>query len=64
MCSLDHCDFAACGAQALVRAEFVTGPLFFCRHHWRAVADAAGPAALCVIEEQDNPAGSNLLQVA
>jgi hypothetical protein len=64
MCSLDRCDFAACDAQALVRAEFITGPLFFCGHHWREVADAAAPAALYVIDEQDNPADSNLLQVA
>lgn len=29
----DRCD--SCGAQALVRATFLTGMLLFCRHHAR-----------------------------
>ena len=48
----DRCDRAECGAQALVRAEFTTGPLFFCGHHWREVAYRARLEAVFV-DEQD-----------
>lgn len=52
MDSSDRCDRAECGAEALVRAEFATGPLFFCGHHWREVADTATQAALSVVDER------------
>jgi hypothetical protein len=52
MSFVDRCDRAECGAQALVQAQFTTGPLFFCGHHWREVADAATQAALSVVDEQ------------
>jgi len=60
----DRCDYAECGAQALVRAQFTAGPLFFCGHHWRKVAYAAGQAALHVIDEQTTSAESSMLPVA
>ncbi len=50
MDTADRCDRAECGAQALVRADFAPGPLFFCGHHWRVVADAATGAALFVMD--------------
>jgi hypothetical protein len=60
----DRCDSAECGAQALVRAQFAAGPLFFCGHHWREVAEAATRAALTVVDEQEAPAESSMLPVA
>jgi hypothetical protein len=60
----DRCDRAECGAQALVRAQFVTGPLFFCGYHWREVAESATQAALFVVDEQTVPAESSMLPVA
>jgi hypothetical protein len=60
----DRCDRAECGAQALVRAQFAAGPLFFCGHHWREVAEAATRAALTVVDEQEAPAESSMLPVA
>lgn len=63
MSFVDRCDRAECGAQALVRAEFATGPLFFCGHHWREVANTAAQAALFVVDEQTAPARSNMLPV-
>ena len=60
----DRCDRAECGAQALVRAQFAAGPLFFCGHHWREVAEAATRAALFVVDEQTVPAESSMLPVA
>ena len=48
----DRCDHAECGAEALVRAQFAVGPLFFCGHHWREVADTATQAALHVVDER------------
>jgi hypothetical protein len=64
MSFVDRCDRAECGAQALVRAQFATGPLFFCGHHWREVAGAAAQAALFVVDEQTIPAVSTMLPVA
>jgi len=64
MNSDDRCDSAECGAQALVRAEFATGPLFFCGHHWREVADTATRAALFVVDERTAPAETSMLPVA
>lgn len=61
---IDRCDRAECGAQALVRAQFATGPLFFCGHHWREVADTATQAALFVVDEQTAPAASAMVPVA
>jgi hypothetical protein len=63
MSFVDRCDRAECGAQAFVRAEFATGPLFFCGHHWREVANTAAQAALFVVDDQTVPAGSNMLPV-
>jgi hypothetical protein len=60
----DRCDRAECGAQALVRADFATGPLFFCGHHWREVAESATQAALFVVDEQETLADSSMLPVA
>jgi hypothetical protein len=65
MDTVDRCDRAECGAQALVRADFLTGSLFFCGHHWREVAYAAGQAALFVLDEQTAPSSeSSMLPVA
>ena len=64
MDTVDRCDRAECGAQALVRAQFAAGPLFFCGHHWREVAEAATPAALFVMDEQTAPDRTSLLPVA
>jgi hypothetical protein len=64
MSFVDRCDRAECGAQALVQAQFATGPLFFCGHHWREVADAAARAALFVVDEQVTPAVRTMLPVA
>jgi len=64
MDTVDRCDHAECGAQALVRADFVSGPLFFCGHHWREVADVATQAALFVKDEQTAAAETSLLAVA
>ena len=61
---LDRCDRADCGAQALVRAQFATGPLFFCGHHWREVAYTAGQAALFVLDEQTAAPESSMVPVA
>ena len=63
MDTADRCDRAECGAQALVRADFASGPLFFCGHHWREVADAATRAALFVMDEQTAPDETSLLPV-
>lgn len=46
----DLCDYAECNARALVHVEFVTGPLDFCGHHWRAVEPVARPQALRVVD--------------
>ena len=64
MDTVDRCDRAECGAQALVRAQFAAGPLFFCGHHWREVAEGATRAALFVVDEQTVPAESSMLPVA
>ena len=64
MDTVDRCDRAECGAQALVRADFVTGSLFFCGHHWREVQYAASHAALFVLDEQTAPSESSMLPVA
>ena len=64
MDSGDRCDSAECGAQALVRAQFAAGPLFFCGHHWRKVAEAATGAAVFVVDEQTVPAETSMLHVA
>jgi hypothetical protein len=48
---LDRCDHGACNARALVRAEFGTGALDFCGHHWRALEPAARPRAVFVCDE-------------
>lgn len=64
MDAADRCDRAECGAQALVRAQFSAGPLFFCGHHWREVAEPATQAALFVVDEQDVPAENTMLPVA
>jgi hypothetical protein len=64
MDTVDRCDRAECGAQALVRAQFAAGPLFFCGHHWREVAYAAGQAALYVQDEQTAPLEPSMLPVA
>jgi hypothetical protein len=64
MNSNDRCDRAECGAQALVRADFATGSLFFCGHHWREVADTASQAALFVVDESTAPAETSVLIVA
>jgi hypothetical protein len=64
MDTVDRCDRAECGAQALVRADFAPGPLFFCGHHWREVADVATQAALFVMDEQAAPTESHLLAVS
>jgi len=64
MDTVDRCDHAECGAQALVRADFASGPLFFCGHHWREVADVATRAALFVMDEQTAAAETSLLAVA
>jgi hypothetical protein len=34
--TLDRCD--KCGAQAMVRATLISGPLYFCGHHARQIA--------------------------
>ncbi len=47
--AMDRCD--ACGAQAYVRAELASGPLYFCAHHARKHADALAAAALSVLDE-------------
>ena len=60
----DRCDRAECGAEALVRAQFSAGPLFFCGHHWREVADAATRAALFVADERTARAERSMLPVA
>lgn len=36
----DRCDVRDCGAQALVRAVYVSGDLLFCGHHFAANEDA------------------------
>ena len=64
MDAVDRCDRAECGAQALVRADFTTGSLLFCGHHWREVADAASQAALFVMDEQTAADETSLLPVA
>lgn len=64
MDTVDRCDRAECGAQALVRAQFAAGPLFFCGHHWREVAYAAGQVALYVQDEQTAPLEPSMLPVA
>jgi hypothetical protein len=64
MDTVDRCDRAECGAQALVRAQFAAGPLFFCGHHWREVAYAAGQAAQFVLDEQTAPPESSVVPVA
>jgi hypothetical protein len=64
MDTVDRCDRAECGAHALVRAEFATGPLFFCGHHWREVADTATQAAVFVVDERTAPAETSMLPVA
>ena len=64
MDAVERCDRAECGAQALVRAEFAAGPLFFCGHHWREVAYAASRAALSVLDEQTALSESSVLPVA
>jgi hypothetical protein len=45
-------------------AQFASGPLFFCGHHWRKLADAATPVALFVVDERTDPAESSMLPVA
>jgi hypothetical protein len=60
---VEVCDRAECGARALVRAEFVTGPLFFCGHRWREVTNTAAQAALFVVDEQAAPTTSDTLHV-
>jgi hypothetical protein len=62
MDTAERCDRAECGAQALVRAEFTTGPLFFCGHHWRKVAPSAHQVALFVVDEQEASAESSLAE--
>jgi hypothetical protein len=42
----DRCD--TCGAQAFVRAVFVSGELTFCGHHGRALLVSLQSAALLV----------------
>jgi hypothetical protein len=64
MDSGDRCDSAECGAQALVRAEFEAGPLFFCGHHWREVAETATQSALLVVDERTAPAETSVVFVA
>ncbi len=64
MDTIERCDRGGCGAQALVRAQFAAGPLFFCGHHWREVAYAAGQAALYVLDEQTASPESSKLPVA
>jgi len=64
MDTVDRCDRAECGAQALVRADFAPGPLFFCGHHWREVADLATQAALFVMDAQTAANETSLLPVA
>jgi hypothetical protein len=61
---VDVCDRAGCGARALVRAEFVTGSLFFCGHHWREVENTVARTALFVVDEQTAPTMSNMPRVA
>lgn len=53
MITNDLCDYAECIARALVRIEFVTGPLYFCGHHWRTVEPVARPQALHVVDERE-----------
>ena len=64
MDTVDRCDRAECGAQALVRAQFQAGPLFFCGHHWREVAYTAGQGALSVQDEQTTPPERSMVPVA
>ena len=63
MSIIDRCDHAECGAQGLVQAQFATGPLFFCGHHWREVAKTATQAALFVVDER-TPAELTMVAVA
>ena len=53
MTTNDRCDYAECNVGALVRIEFVAGPLYFCGHHWRAVEPAARAQALDVADERE-----------
>ena len=53
MATNDLCDYAECNARALVRIEFVAGPLYFCGHHWRAVEPVARAQALDVVDERE-----------
>ena len=63
MDTVDRCDRAECGAQALVRADFAPGPLFFCGHHWRKVVDTATLAALFVVDGRTAAAETSMLPV-
>jgi hypothetical protein len=47
----DRCD--SCGAQAFVRAVFVSGELTFCGHHGRALQPALARQALLVHDGTD-----------
>jgi hypothetical protein len=53
MGTAERCDHRECAARGLVRAEFVTGALFFCGHHWREVGSAATETAVFVVDERE-----------
>lgn len=53
----DRCD--ACGARAYVRAEFASGPLYFCAHHARKHASAIAVQSVSLRDETEQLAAES-----
>lgn len=51
----EDCDQRSCTAEALVWADFASGQLTFCGHHWDEVVAAALPRVLRVADRRHAP---------